>query len=190
MKRLTTAQINAEKRRLGLANQTRQGVHPVVNAATPAPPADARWEVLMWCVEIHTWRHYGYAANERKRQSLASQVRALGGKCTYKAIVPRTGTSAAGGSKPGTGGRRTETRRGGGSTPVVPSAPAISQAELKALLLSSLSLWIREVRDANAVSALPIGPIRAARDACKEIVEERIGEGGYRATNDPFAPFE
>jgi hypothetical protein len=190
MKRLTTAQINAQKRRLGLANQTRQGVHPIVNAGSPAPPADARWEVLMWCVEIHTWRHYGYAANEQKKQSLGRQIKALGGKCTYKAIVPRTGTSVGGGSKPGTGGRGTATRGGGGSTPAVPSAPEISEVELKALLLSSLSLWISEVRDAKAVAALPIGPIRVARDACKRIVERRSGAMACRATNDPFAPFE
>ena len=165
---------------------TRQDAHPLVGAVAPPPPANARWQVMEWCVTTGGWKHFGYAANDREKTRLGDSIRRMGGKTKYRALEFIQPPSRPIEERSTTGGRRIDPV----VTPPPPPPPPISDAEYRARLLSSLSLWIKEVRDADALPDLPVKTIRAARDACKYIVERRIGEGGYRGRGDPFAGLE
>lgn len=164
------------------AQATRQDAVPLVGAVAPPPPSNARWQVMEWCKVIQEWKHFGYASNDREKRRLGDTIRRMGGKATYRALAFSGMTVKPPISEPPPTGTKPPQPR--------VSQPPMKDAEYRARLLSSLSLWIKEVRDADALPDLPVKTIRAARDACKYIVERRIGEGGYRGRGDPFAGLE
>lgn len=189
MKRRNLGTSRVEKLHAILQRESRQEDHPLVGSVTPAPPPDARWQVSEWCRDRGAWKHFGYAANDPEKQSLAAQIRALGGKIRYKPIVPGSETTRIA-SESSTSGReqaRRDPKSADGRTQS--GAEDRRSVEYKAIVLSSLTLWIEEVRRAELVAELPIEQIMAARDTCMLVVKQR-GMDGLTTQRDPLARYE
>jgi len=134
------------------------------------------------------WKHFGYAANESRRQSLVGQITALGGKPQYTAISISTLSKRQEVDESAPSSVRTTQRGSPERKPRdVAGEPVI--VDVLAILLSSLSLWIVEVRKSNAVADLPFAKLKAARDACRTAARQR-GCPQIAEESDPFARFD